>query len=308
MPFFHVGIAPQVFVPRFQITEMLIVRPMVAAIVMSGLADKNSENYHQRYSLRSVQYSTTGAAPCCPGLQKRFARLLAKGGTFSQVWGMTKTTNMAAIVPWDVVRKCTARTMDAWGNVGKPLPCMRMKLVDYHGADITESGQGELCVKGPTVVKGYFEDETATRTSWDRDGYFLTGGVVRIDGHGLMHVVGRMKELIKVRGFQVAPAELEGALTEHPHIVDAAVIGVIHPHDDDFEASRGYVVKREGVHLTENHVHEHMGERLARYKQLHGGVHFVETVPKSPSGKILRRVMRDKVREEEAARKTRPKL
>lgn len=149
MPFFHVGVLPQVLVSaikegregyvmrrfdlepylrhhaKFQVTEVFSVPPMLVAIVMSGLANPKSKNYRREFSLKSVRNGTTGAAPCSADLQKRFQDLLADDATMGQVWGMTETTSMAAIVPWDVAGK--ARAM---GSVGKPLPEVQMKRKD----------------------------------------------------------------------------------------------------------------------------------------------------------------------------------
>jgi len=333
MPFFHVGIAPSVFMSvlkqgretyvmrrfelepflrlhaKYQLTEFFGVPPMVLSIVMSGYCDEKSNKYKPEYSLRSVRNGTVGAAPCSPELQARFQSLMGKGATMAQVWGMTETTTMAAIVPWGISRACGKAVLDsAWGTVGVPLPCINMKLVDEHGKDVTESGRGELCVKGPTIVKGYFENEKATKASWDDEGYFLTGDVIEVRPHRnpetgreeqLMFVVERLKELIKVRGFQVAPAELEGVLIEHPDITDAAVIGLPTRGQDGTELPKAFVVRREGSKMTKEDVTAHVKERLARYKQLEGGVEFVESIPKLPSGKILKRILREQSKKQQ---------
>lgn len=210
------------------------------------------------------------------------------------------------IVPWSIARATGAGKMDtAWGTVGVPLPNFSMKLIDENGVDVTDSGKGELCVRGPGIVKGYYHNETATKASWDADGYFLTGDVVEArphkdpetgETHYLCYVVERLKELIKVRGFQVAPAELEGALTEHPDITDAAVIGLPTKGADDSELPKAFVVRRAGSNISAEDVMKHMKQRLARYKQLEGGVEFVESIPKLPSGKILKRVLREEAK------------
>lgn len=326
MPFFHVGILPQVLVSalkegreayvmrrfelenylrytaKFQITETFMVPPMVVSILMSGLADETSKTYKAEFSMRSVRNGTVGAAPLDGATQKRFQALLAPGATFAQVWGMTETTSMAAIVPWDVARKQSTGEMEsAWGTVGGPMPCIEMKLIDESGNDVTASGRGELCVKGPTVVKGYFENEKATKESWDNDGFFKTGDVLRYDHDAkLLYVLERVKELIKVRGFQVAPAELEGVLLEHRDVTDAAVIGK--KFDNDVELPKAFIVRRQGSTLSEKDIHNHMKERLARYKQLEGGITFVEDIPKLPSGKILKRVLREAENDKRASK------
>jgi 4-coumarate--CoA ligase len=159
-------------------------------------------------------------------------------------------------------------------------------------------------VKGPTIIQGYFENDKANRESWDAEGYFKSGDVIQVDETGLMYVVERVKELIKVRGFQVAPAELEGVLISHPSIVDAAVLGI--PGKDDSELPRAYLVRREGTNIQEAEVQAFMKEQLAGYKQLVGGVVFIDEIPKLPSGKILKRVLREMIKQESG--KLGPKL
>lgn len=210
---------------------------------------------------------------------------------------MTETTSIATNTPFDVSHKCNSGEWEVWGTVGYPLPCIECKLIDETGKDVTDTGKGELCIKGPTVIRGYFENPKATAESWDGDGYFKTGDVVEVDKRGLFYVTERMKELIKVRGFQVAPAELEGVLTSHADILDAAVIGIKNGED---EAPRAYIMKRSGSSLTAEDIHEYTKTRLARYKQITGGIAFVESIPKLPSGKILKRVIREQWKKESA--------
>ena len=157
------------------------------------------------------------------------------------------------------------------------------------------------------MIQGYFENEKANQESWDEEGYFKTGDVIQVDPEtGLMYVVERVKELIKVRGFQVAPAELEGVLISHPSIVDAAVLGI--PGKDDSELPRAYVVRREGTNIQASEVQGFMKEQLAGYKQLVGGVSFINEIPKLPSGKILKRVLREMVKQESSDRRLGAKL
>lgn len=139
-----------------------------------------------------------------------------------------------------------------------------------------------------------FREREANKERWDAEGYFKTGDVIEANPKtGLMYVVERIKELIRVSGFQVAPAELEGALLEHRDITDAAVIGIGAPGADNVELSRAYVVRREGTTIQEAEIQILMRERLAGYKQLVGGGVFLTETPKLPSGKILKRVLRE---------------
>ena len=158
------------------------------------------------------------------------------------------------------------------------------------GEDQPVDGVGELWVRGPQVMKGYLNNPEATAQTIDEDGWLHTGDVGLIDADGHMTIVDRVKELIKYKGFQVAPAELEALLLTHPGIVDAAVIGV--PDDEAGERPRAFVVVREGSDVTAEGITEFTAEHVATYKVVHDVV-FTDTIPKSPSGKILRRLLRD---------------
>jgi acyl-CoA synthetase (AMP-forming)/AMP-acid ligase II len=171
------------------------------------------------------------------------------------------------------------------------------RLVDDDGKNISAYGvRGELCVRGPTVTPGYFENPQANAEAFDSEGWFKTGDIAFCDqATRKWYIVDRKKELIKVRAFQVAPPELEAVLLSHPQIVDAAVIGVTVPGADS-ELPRAYVVRRpgaEGQQLTEDEVKKYLAERLARYKALTGGVKFVDSIAKNASGKILKRLLRE---------------
>ena len=173
--------------------------------------------------------------------------------------------------------------------------------MDDNGNDITDYNiSGELCVRGPTVVPGYLHNPIGNE-AFDSDGFYHTGDIGYCDAKSkLWYIIDRKKELIKVRGFQVAPPELEAVLLSHPQIVDAAVIGVQFGRDES-QLPRAYVVRRsgpEGEKLTENNVKRHMEEKLAKYKRLDGGVRFVGAIPKNASGKILKRILRDEVKKE----------
>jgi acyl-CoA synthetase (AMP-forming)/AMP-acid ligase II len=151
------------------------------------------------------------------------------------------------------------------------------------------------------VIPGYFENPEANKASFDADGFFHTGDIGYCNSRTkLWYIVDRKKELIKVRGFQVAPPELEAVLLSHPDIVDAGVIGV--PASDyEGEAPRAYVVRRPGSdpsNLTEEAVKNYAGEKLSKYKRLEGGVKFVDAIPKNASGKILKRVLREQAKKE----------
>jgi 4-coumarate--CoA ligase len=161
---------------------------------------------------------------------------------------------------------------------------------------------GELWCTGPNIMKGYWRNPKATGETlhYDADGtkWLKTGDIAYVDEAGHFFIVDRKKELIKVKGNQVAPAELEALLLEHDGIADAAVIGM--PTEDGDEKPRAFVVRqvnKQGENLTEDEVKKFVENKVVRYKRLAGGVEFVETIPKNPSGKILRRQLRDATRE-----------
>lgn len=154
-----------------------------------------------------------------------------------------------------------------------------------------------MCLRGPTLTAGYFENPKANAESFDSEGFFKTGDIVYCDAASKKwYIVDRKKELIKVRGFQVAPPELESVLLSHPLIVDAAVIGIKDAADRNTEHPRAYVVKRpvpESKSLDEKMVREYCGSKLAKFKNLTGGVRFMEAIPKNASGKILKKNLRE---------------
>ncbi|KAF2177023.1 acetyl-CoA synthetase-like protein [Zopfia rhizophila CBS 207.26] len=260
-------------VSKYPVTDITIVPPMVTAIVSCPIPEGQKKK-----ALRDVRSAWAGAAPLDKSMQAKFQTLMRQEAPFTQIWGMTETTCYAAVFPYP--------ENDDTGSVGRFVPNIDVKLIDRHGNDITGYGvRGELCVSGPTVVRGYM-------------------GVERKEGSGLWYIVDRKKELIKVRGFQVAPAELEGVLLDHPDILDAAVIG-IPSSERDSELPRAYVVRKDGkdaVALGEEEVMKWLKGRLAGYKRLEGRVRFVESIPKTPSGKILKRVLREIARREIGAR------
>jgi 4-coumarate--CoA ligase len=278
-------------IERFRITEANMVPPMVIQVINSPL--------NKKYSLASIRNSWVGAAPLAAEPQARYKALLRPDTPFNQVWGMSETSCIATMVHYP--------EHDPTGSVGRFLPNHDAKLVDDKGCDITDFDvAGELCVRGPLIVKGYFNNPEANRIAWDDDGYFHTGDVaLRKRENGLWYIVDRKKELIKVRGFQVAPAELEGVLLSHSDVSDAAVIGITAggaAGEQGTELPRAYIVLKQGSRMCEADVQAYMKERLAGYKQLVGGVKFVDAIPKNASGKILKKDLKEMARLETGAR------
>lgn len=269
-------------IQNFEINEMVLVPPLVIAIIMSGLGKK--------YSLESVKLVTIGAAPLGKQEQAKLKDLLDPRAAVNQVWGMTEASSIATMFYFP--------EEDTTGSVGRPMPNIDAKLIDDNDNDISAYNvRGEMCLRGPNIVAGYYENPKANAESFDSEGFYKTGDIMYCDSKTKKwYCVDRKKELIKVRGFQVAPPELESVIMSHPHITDAAVIGVKHHSDKNLELPRAYVVKRpgpEGDALDEKAVKEHCEKKLAKYKELTGGVRFVESIPKNASGKILKRILRE---------------
>ncbi|KAJ8069907.1 hypothetical protein OCU04_000316 [Sclerotinia nivalis] len=277
-PFLH-------HVKIYQTNELMLVPPIAIALIMSGLAGDK---------LETIKHAAIGAAPMGKEAQEKLKQLCAPGATVTQVFGMTETSCICTMFHyWED---------DSTGSVGRMLPNIDAKIIDEEGNDITAYDvRGELCVRGPTVISGYYKNEPANHQSFDRSHFFKTGDIAYCSSPSKKwYIVDRKKELIKVRGFQVTPPEIESVLLSHPLIIDAAVIG-IKGSDVDGEMPRAYVVRRpgeEGRRLGEREVKEWCGERLARYKELTGGVRFVEAIPKNASGKILKRILREQAERE----------
>ena len=177
------------------------------------------------------------------------------------------------------------------GTVGLTAPNTEIRIVDPEtGEDQDFDGIGELWIRGPQVMKGYLNNPSATEITIDPDGWLKTGDIGFIDSEGFVSIVDRLKELIKYKGFQVAPAELEALLLTHPAIADAAVIGV--PDTEAGEIPRAFVVVRPGQEVSAVDITAFMEGHVAKYKVIHDVV-FIDEVPKSASGKILRRMLRD---------------
>ena len=169
------------------------------------------------------------------------------------------------------------------------------------GIEVMAGETGELWIKGPNIFQGYLNNPEGTNNALTEDGYFKTGDVGYQDKEGNFYITDRVKELIKYNGFQVPPAELEGLLATHPLINDVAVVGV-YDKSRATEVPRAYVVLRPGIEankVIESEITEWLRSKVANHKRLRGGVRFVDVVPKSASGKILRRLLKVKVDDEE---------
>ncbi len=255
------------------ITRLYLAPPIIVALAKHPLVDK--------YDLSSVTRVFSGAAP----LDGETARICGEriGCRVSQGYGLTETSPVSHSVP-DSAAEVVA------GSVGPVLANTECKVVDAaSGRELGVGEDGEIWIRGPQVMKGYLNNEEATTASIDGDGFFHTGDIGHVDERGEYFIVDRLKELIKYKGFQVPPAELEALLLSHPAVGDAAVIGI--PDEEAGEVPKGFVVLK--GEATPEQIMEFVATRVAPHKKIRR-LEVVEEIPKSASGKILRRVLRDR--------------
>ncbi|MGW8565956.1 AMP-binding protein [Isoptericola sp. NPDC055881] len=303
LPFFHIygmtvlmnGAVYQrsalVTLPRFDLAEylrvieqhratVLFVAPPIALALAKHPAAEGRD-------LSSVRILMSGAAPFDEHLAEAVGRRMPAARVL-QGYGMSEMSPVSHVVPVD-------RPDVSPGTVGMLVPNMLARVVDPATGEaiaLPESGvsaPGELWCAGPNVMVGYLADEQATRDTLEPDGFLRTGDIVTVDAEGVFTVVDRLKELIKHKGYQVAPAELEALLLTHPEIADAAVVGV--PDEESGEVPKAFVVRAEGSVLTADDVQAFVAEQVAPYKKVRV-VEFVAAVPKSAAGKILRKELR----------------
>jgi acyl-CoA synthetase (AMP-forming)/AMP-acid ligase II len=304
LPFFHIyGLtalmnaplrrgATVVVLPRFdleaylaaiekhRITHLYVAPPIVLALAKHPAAE--------RYDLSSVRHVLSAAAP----LDARLAAACSARLDLPPVvqgYGMTELSPCSHLVPLDQAAAAPP------GTVGKLIAGTEMRVVslDDPARDVPVGEPGEVLIRGPQVMKGYLGRPDATAAMIDADGWLATGDIAHCDADGWLYVVDRVKELIKYKGFQVAPAELEALLITHPGIADAAVIG--HYDADGNEVPHAFVVPRPTpTGLTEGEVMMYVAERVAPYKRVRH-VTFIDGVPRAASGKILRRELRERL-------------
>ncbi|MFE6692088.1 AMP-binding protein [Streptomyces sp. NPDC057743] len=302
LPFFHIyGLtalmnaplrngATVVVLPRFdlgqfltaiqehRITDVYAAPPIVLALAKHPLVDA--------FDLTSLKRLVCAAAPLDADLAAACARRLGLP-TVLQAYGMTELSPGTHVVPPDAPAPPP-------GTVGTLLPSTEARIVSLEtGRDLGPDESGEILIRGPQVMKGYLGRPAETDAMIDADGWLHTGDIGRIDADGWLHVVDRVKELIKYKGYQVAPADLEALLLAHEAVADAAVIGVL--DEDGNEVPKAFVVRQQGAALTADEVIAYVAGRVAPYKKVRR-VEFLDSVPRATTGKILRRELRARER------------
>jgi acyl-CoA synthetase (AMP-forming)/AMP-acid ligase II len=263
-------------IQEYRVTVLVVAPPIMAALARHPIVDA--------YDLTSLELIVSGGAPLGADLQLAVAERIPSAAV-GQGWGMTETTVGATMPDRDFGTEP--------GSVGRVMPNTELRVVEpWTGRDLAAGERGELWVRGPQVMAGYLNRPEATAGIIDAGGWLRTGDLGYVDGDGNVFVVDRLKELIKVSAYQVAPAELEAILVTHPQVADAAVI----PRPD---ASHGEIPIAVVVRRGELDGDELMGwvaGRVAPHKRIRE-VRFVEAVPRTPSGKILRRVLIEQERQ-----------
>ncbi|MCE2511599.1 MAG: AMP-binding protein [Acidimicrobiia bacterium] len=257
-----------------RITRFFAVPPMVLGLAKHPAVDD--------FDLSSIKQIFSGAAPL--GADLAAAAATRVGCEVVQGYGMTELSP---------VSHCTPEGQFRPGTSGVTISNTEIRIVDPEsGADLDVGGRGELLVRGPQVMKGYLNNPDATAETLDSDGWLYTGDVAVIDDEDHVSIVDRIKELIKYKAWQVAPAELEAVLVTHPAVADAAVIGI--PDEEAGELPKAFITLAPGADApTLAELQSHVGEHLASYKQVRS-FEVLEAIPKSASGKILRRELRDR--------------
>jgi len=283
---FHVGntivllsrFEPSIFlqaIQDFKVTHAPLVPPLVLFLAKHPLVDK--------FDLSSLKSISSGAAPLSREMEIAVAKRIPSLETVGQGFGMTELSGQSHHAPRDKIVP---------GSVGFLLPNLECKIIDLDtGKTLGPNQDGEMCIRGPIVMKGYLNNPEATARTIDSHGWLHTGDIAHYDRDEYFFIVGRLKELIKYKGFQVPPAELEAILIAHPNIDDVAVIGV--PDIEAGELPKAFVVRRGNV--TAEEIMAFVAKKVQPQKKLRGGVEFVDQIPKSASGKILRRMLRKHV-------------
>lgn len=274
-----------VAIPRFDAEELLMTIEREKATVLYGavsmfIALINSKLVN-RYDLSSLKYVKAGAMSIPPGIKEKWEQLT--GVTMALGYGLSEASPETHDSPIQRVKP---------GSIGIPITDTDARIVDEETGEVElpPGKRGELVIKGPQVMKGYLnrpEDDSEAL----RDGWLYTGDLALMDEEGYFRIVDRKKEIIKYKGYTIAPAEVEHALHEHPAIKECAVVGK--PDTLAGEVPKAFVVLKEGYTLSEDELIKFCAGRVASYKKIRE-VEFMEELPKTQVGKILRRVLRDK--------------
>ncbi|TKY71117.1 4-coumarate--CoA ligase 2 [Spatholobus suberectus] len=267
-------------IQRHRVSVAMVVPPLVLALAKNPMVAD--------FDLSSIRLVLSGAAPLGKELEEALRDRVPQA-VLGQGYGMTEAGPVLSMCLGFAKQPFPTKS----GSCGTVVRNAELKVVDPEtGRSLGYNQPGEICIRGQQIMKGYLNDENATASTIDAEGWLHTGDVGFVDDDDEIFIVDRVKELIKYKGFQVPPAELEGLLVSHPSIADAAVV----PQKDVAagEVPVAFVVRSNGFDLTEEAVKLFIAKQVVFYKRLHK-VYFVHAIPKSPSGKILRKDLRAKL-------------
>ncbi|KAF9071241.1 phenylacetyl-CoA ligase [Rhodocollybia butyracea] len=275
---------------RYRISHLMLVPPHVVLFCKQAEILKD-------YFLSSVRFIMVGGAPLSNEVNEQIFGIFPEAH-IGQSYGMTELCTSVTAYPI-TQKRGTA------GSAGVLEPGVRARILKQDGTFGGYDEPGELCISGPSNSLGYYNNEQATKETFV-DGWVHTGDEAKIDRNLEVWILDRIKEIMKVRGFQVAPAELEGCLLDHPDVGDACVVGI--PDEYSGEIPLAFVVLKEDASQRAERsledsakikasIEKHVSDNKVYYKRLAGGVEFVPSIPKNPSGKLLRRLLREKARE-----------
>jgi len=267
-------------VQKYKITKAPLVPPIILGLAKHPLVDQ--------YDLSSLELVMSGAAPLGAEVAREASNRV--GCKIAQGYGMTEASPVTHLTP-------TNQGDGKIGSLGLPIPNTEVMIVSPEtGQPLGKNENGEIWIRGPQIMKGYLNRPDATEESIDSDGWYHTGDIGYVDDEGYFYAVDRMKELIKYKGMQVAPAELEALLLTHESIADAAVIPV--EDEEAGELPKAFIVLKQNQSLNEPDVMDFVAQHVAPHKKIRI-VEFVSEIPKSASGKILRRVLIQQEREKQ---------
>ncbi|PHH62377.1 hypothetical protein CDD81_7173 [Ophiocordyceps australis] len=271
-------------IERFKITILFVAPPVVLALSRHPAVVE--------YDLSSLRWIACGAAPLSNSLIGQVWKRISV--PVRQLYGLSEASPYV-----------TTQLPGEWwrfrGSVGRLLPNIEAKIVDTQGKELPPGEAGELLLKGPNIFKGYWNQPDRQKETFTEDGWLRTGDVLYVCPKGYFYVTDRIKDLIKYKGFQVPPAEVEAKLINHPDVADVAVIGVW-DKSQHTEVPRAYVVLKNSVEPSEKRAHEiiaWLADRVAPPKRLRGGLRFIDVIPKSKAGKVLKRVLKSRAQEED---------
>lgn len=268
-------------VVEYQIKELLLVPPIIIRLVRDPIVDQ--------YDLSFIRRFSSGAAPLSEEILQLLKKKFPQTG-FKQGYGMTESCSCITAHPPALYDYKYAHA------VGTVCASTTVKIMKEDGTEAGLNEPGEILARGPQIVMGYLNNEKATKETFDADGFLHTGDQGSIDEAGILTITDRIKEMIKVKGIGVAPAELEDHLLGHPKVEDVAVLGKLDEYSG--EVPKAYIVPKPG-----NEARQDLGRELIKYVKEHKvrykavkEIEFIDEIPKSASGKILRRVLRDRER------------